>query len=51
MIFLWVFFAEKLSEFKAFVLEDAETVERIAKLRGEVEKFARKFPMPGFEQR
>ncbi|XP_056316661.1 serine hydroxymethyltransferase, mitochondrial [Danio aesculapii] len=39
---------KKLSDFKSFLLEDAETVSRIADLRSRVEAFARPFPMPGF---
>lgn len=38
----------KLQEFKNFLLEDPETVARIAELRKRVEAFARPFPMPGF---
>lgn len=41
----------KLQDFKNFLLEDKETVERIANLRQRVEKFARAFPMPGFDER
>lgn len=37
-----------LASFKSFLLEDAETVSRIAELRQRVELFARPFPMPGF---
>ncbi|XP_058867412.1 serine hydroxymethyltransferase, mitochondrial-like [Acipenser ruthenus] len=39
----------KLQDFKNFLLSDSETVARIAGLRQRVEKFARLFPMPGFE--
>ncbi|XP_056101020.1 serine hydroxymethyltransferase, mitochondrial-like [Rhinichthys klamathensis goyatoka] len=39
---------KKLSDFKSFLLEDAETASRIADLRSRVEAFARPFPMPGF---
>uniref|UniRef100_A0A8C2YWM0 Serine hydroxymethyltransferase n=1 Tax=Cyclopterus lumpus TaxID=8103 RepID=A0A8C2YWM0_CYCLU len=39
---------ENLSSFKSFLLEDQETVSRIAGLRQRVELFARPFPMPGF---
>ncbi|KAI4902099.1 hypothetical protein NFI96_013172, partial [Prochilodus magdalenae] len=39
---------KKLAEFKSFLLEDPETVARIADLRHRVEAFARPFPMPGF---
>ncbi|KAM6977163.1 serine hydroxymethyltransferase, mitochondrial [Aplochiton taeniatus] len=39
----------KLQEFKSFLLQDPETVARIADLRRRVEAFARPFPMPGFE--
>ncbi|XP_065128574.1 serine hydroxymethyltransferase, mitochondrial [Paramisgurnus dabryanus] len=39
---------KKLSDFKSFLLEDAETVKRIADLRANVEAFARPFSMPGF---
>uniref|UniRef100_A0A8C6WLL4 Serine hydroxymethyltransferase n=1 Tax=Neogobius melanostomus TaxID=47308 RepID=A0A8C6WLL4_9GOBI len=38
----------KLQDFKNFLLEDPETVSRIAHLRQRVEAFARPFPMPGF---
>ncbi|XP_068568493.1 serine hydroxymethyltransferase, mitochondrial [Cebidichthys violaceus] len=38
----------KLQEFKNFLLQDPETVARIANLRHRVEAFARPFPMPGF---
>ncbi|XP_048111711.1 serine hydroxymethyltransferase, mitochondrial isoform X2 [Alosa alosa] len=38
----------KLQEFKNFLLEDPETVARLAELRHRVEAFARPFPMPGF---
>ncbi|KAM4795790.1 serine hydroxymethyltransferase, mitochondrial [Rhinophrynus dorsalis] len=41
----------KLQDFKNFLLEDKETVKRIADLRQRVETFARAFPMPGFEER
>uniref|UniRef100_A0A4W3K212 glycine hydroxymethyltransferase n=1 Tax=Callorhinchus milii TaxID=7868 RepID=A0A4W3K212_CALMI len=37
-----------LKDFKAFLLNDAETKSKIAELRQRVEKFARAFPMPGF---
>uniref|UniRef100_H3CNM2 Serine hydroxymethyltransferase n=1 Tax=Tetraodon nigroviridis TaxID=99883 RepID=H3CNM2_TETNG len=38
----------KLQEFKNFLVQDPETVARIADLRHRVEAFARPFPMPGF---
>ncbi|XP_067093113.1 serine hydroxymethyltransferase, mitochondrial [Osmerus mordax] len=38
----------KLQEFKSFLLQDPETVARMADLRHRVEAFARPFPMPGF---
>uniref|UniRef100_A0A6Q2XUT3 Serine hydroxymethyltransferase n=1 Tax=Esox lucius TaxID=8010 RepID=A0A6Q2XUT3_ESOLU len=38
----------KLADFKNFLLEDPETVARMADLRKRVEAFARPFPMPGF---
>ncbi|TNN66396.1 Serine hydroxymethyltransferase, mitochondrial [Liparis tanakae] len=38
----------KLQEFKTFLLQDPETIARIANLRHRVEAFARPFPMPGF---
>uniref|UniRef100_A0A4W6BTK7 glycine hydroxymethyltransferase n=1 Tax=Lates calcarifer TaxID=8187 RepID=A0A4W6BTK7_LATCA len=37
-----------LASFKSFLLEDPETVSRIAELRQRVELFSRPFPMPGF---
>ncbi|KAI1899959.1 hypothetical protein AGOR_G00067300 [Albula goreensis] len=39
----------KLLDFKNFLLQDPETVARIADLRRRVEAFARPFPMPGFD--
>ncbi|XP_076870419.1 serine hydroxymethyltransferase, mitochondrial [Brachyhypopomus gauderio] len=39
---------KKLADFKSFLLEDPETVARLADLRLRVEAFARPFPMPGF---
>uniref|UniRef100_A0A4W5N405 Serine hydroxymethyltransferase 2 (mitochondrial) n=1 Tax=Hucho hucho TaxID=62062 RepID=A0A4W5N405_9TELE len=39
----------KLADFKNFLLEDPETVARIAELRKRVEAFAWPFPMPGFK--
>lgn len=38
-----------LKDFKAFLLNDVETKSKIMELRQQVEKFARTFPMPGFE--
>nr|XP_002126094.1 serine hydroxymethyltransferase, mitochondrial [Ciona intestinalis] len=40
---------KKLADFKSFIETNPETVEKISNLRNEVEKFARSFPMPGFE--
>uniref|UniRef100_A0A3B4G9N3 Serine hydroxymethyltransferase n=1 Tax=Pundamilia nyererei TaxID=303518 RepID=A0A3B4G9N3_9CICH len=40
--------AKTLQDFKNFLLQDPETVARIADLRHRVEAFARPFPMPGF---
>ncbi|MBN3296147.1 GLYM protein, partial [Amia calva] len=39
----------KLQDFKNFLLQDPETKAKIADLRQRVEKFARSFPMPGFQ--
>ncbi|XP_026866748.2 serine hydroxymethyltransferase, mitochondrial isoform X2 [Electrophorus electricus] len=39
---------KKLADFKSFLLEDPDTVARLADLRLRVEAFARPFPMPGF---
>ncbi|XP_030052502.1 serine hydroxymethyltransferase, mitochondrial isoform X2 [Microcaecilia unicolor] len=39
----------KVQDFKNFLLEDQETVQRLTELRQRVEKFARSFPMPGFQ--
>ena len=41
--------AEKLVDYRAFLLEDGQISERIARLRTDVEAFARLFPMPGHE--
>ena len=43
--------AEKLADFKAFVLSDAATTAKIQDLRSRVETFARGFSMPGFDDR
>jgi len=40
---------DKLKDFKDFLVNDGATVEKLEKLRKEVEKFSRKFPMPGFD--
>lgn len=40
----------KLQDFKSFLLQDAETRRRLADLKQRVERFARAFPMPGFEE-
>lgn len=40
---------KKLADFVAFINSDPSTVEKIKELRTEVEEFARKFPMPGYE--
>lgn len=40
----------KLQDFKSFLLNDPETSSRITDLRQRVEKFARAFPMPGFDE-
>ncbi|KAF6340447.1 serine hydroxymethyltransferase 2 [Rhinolophus ferrumequinum] len=40
----------KLQDFKSFLLQDAETRQRLADLKQRVEQFARAFPMPGFEE-
>lgn len=44
-------FPGKLQDFKNFLVEDPETVARMADLRHRVEAFARPFPMPGFQDR
>ena len=36
--------------FKDFVVSDPPTVTKIEELRGRVEEFARKFPIPGFDE-
>jgi len=38
---------KKLADYRAFLLEDEAISFRIAKLKGDVEEFARLFPMPG----
>nr|KAG5701550.1 hypothetical protein BaRGS_024800 [Batillaria attramentaria] len=40
-----------LKEFKANVLENADTISQLDALRAEVQKFAGRFPMPGFDER
>jgi len=40
---------KKLVDYRAFLLEDGEISQRIARLRTDVEAFARLFPMPGHE--
>ncbi|XP_003387864.2 PREDICTED: serine hydroxymethyltransferase, cytosolic-like isoform X1 [Amphimedon queenslandica] len=36
--------------FKEFVVSDAPTIAKIEELRGRVEEFAKKFPIPGFDE-
>lgn len=36
--------------FKEFVVSDAATIAKIDELRGRVEEFAKKFPIPGFDE-
>ncbi|XP_032801806.2 serine hydroxymethyltransferase, mitochondrial [Petromyzon marinus] len=38
-----------LKEFRANLLSDGETMARVTELKVQVEKFARRFPMPGFD--
>ena len=38
-----------LKEFKAKIAEDEECKQKIAALREQVENFAEKYPLPGFE--
>lgn len=40
-----------LKEFRAFAVQDKDITAKIKALRGHVEEFALKFPMPGFEDR
>lgn len=40
---------KNLKEFKFNVLNDETTKQKISQLRSEVEAFARRFPMPGYE--
>ena len=42
-------FAEKLADYRAFLLEDEAISARIEGLKAEVETFARLFPMPGHD--
>jgi len=44
-------FSEKLADFLSFIKSDSEVGSKIAQLRTDVEKFARSFPMPGFDDR
>ena len=37
-----------MADFKAFVLEDADTQAKIGALKVKVEEFARSFNMPGY---
>jgi len=40
---------KKLADFRAYLMENPAAVANIEKLKGEVEQFARLFPMPGFD--
>jgi len=42
---------EKLKDFKEFLEKDEGVIKKMKDLRDEVEEFASKFPMPGFEDR
>ena len=44
-------FSEKLKEFKDFVMEDAETQQKISALKEEVIAFAQTYSMPGFDEK
>lgn len=39
----------KVKDFKDFLESDAETVKKLEALKADVNEFATKFPMPGFE--
>lgn len=41
---------QKLADYKKFLDTDPETIEKLAQLRNKVESFAKKFPMPGFDE-
>ncbi len=41
---------QKLKDFKEFLNEDKDTIQKLADLREKVETFAIKFPMPGFDE-
>jgi len=41
---------DKLKDYKEFLNKDAATIEKLKQLRKEVEAFASKFPMPGFDE-
>jgi len=40
---------EKLKDFKEFLTKDPDTRDQLNLLKGQVEEFARNFPMPGFD--
>lgn len=40
---------EAMKDFLSYIESNTETKEKIDTLRGEVESFARNFPMPGFD--
>jgi len=42
---------DKLKDFKEFIEKDSATIEKMNSLRKEVEEFAIKFPMPGYQDR
>ena len=46
-----VTFSETLKEFKAYLLENADTQSQIEALKSEVQAFSKGFPMPGFDER
>lgn len=41
---------QKLKDFKEFLIEDKETIQSLDALREKVQTFARKFPMPGYDE-
>lgn len=47
--YVWVALAANLKEFRSNLLSDGETMARVTELKVQVEKFARSFPMPGFD--
>ena len=50
LLIILFFPGTSLANFKAYVMEENSTKDKITQLKKEVENFAKDFPMPGFNK-